>query len=397
MFSVNESDKQEIDQAFSADCETAPSKLQQPLRICWIGSQETIESSGRILGPLAVGLCDEFVELTLVCPEAADLRDLPSPPVKIIKHLPVRWPILHGYRINQLKKAVLQAFPKKPHLIHALDAASVPMARRLAQRCGVDHVATAWSLGDCKHMGILHHRPAAVLATDRAVADDIMRHHWNPTDRIEVVPPGVHQVLKATCFTDPSRCATIILSGPRDNAPGFVTAIESFGELLESDYDCSFFIIVGGKAERQLRRLVEQLGLRHEVTFVDRKPMSRLPGIFKASDIYISAGPDQKLDVHALLAMSAGVPVLAAKKAVGAFVHNTDTAIVFDPNDRKSLTAELIGLLENHDRARSTAQNSLDYLKEHHTAAKMVLSHLNLYKDVISSPATPVNKQAPAA
>ncbi len=392
-----------MNQPGSSDCETArnpdqtniaPNKLPDRLGICWVGSQKTLELLGRILGPLAIGLCDEFVDLTLVCPEDTDLRDLPSPPVKLIKHGPVRWPILHGHRIAQLEKAVSQV---KPHLIHALDATSVPLARRLGQLCSVDHVATVWSLGDSKHMGILHHHPAAVLATDGAIADDLLQHHWTPTDRIDVVPPGVHQVRKPTCFTDPTRCGTIILSGQKDHAPAFATAIESFAQLFKAGFDCSFFVIVGGKAERQLRLLVEQLGLRHEVTFVDRKPMSRLPGIFKASDIYISAGPDQKVDVHALLAMAAGVPVLATKKAVGQFIHAAGAAIVFDANDVKSLTAKLAGLLENHDEALAAAQRSLDYLQENHTAAKMVLTHLDLYRDVISHKAISANKQVPAA
>ncbi len=389
MFLGNESN--ELD---SNERDSTGSKRPELLRICWVGSQETLETSGRILGPLAIGLCDEFVELTLVCPEAADLSGLPSPPIKLIQHLPVNWPILHGYRISQLERAVSQA---KPHLIHALDAASVPLARRLGQLCGVNHVATAWSLGDSKHMGILHHRPSAVLAADREVADDLIRHHWTPADRIEVIPPGVLQVRKPTCFADPSHSGTIILSGPLDCAPAFATAIESFAELLEADFDCSFFVIVGGKAERQLRRLVEQLGLRHDVTFVDRKPMSRLPGIFKASDIYISVGPDQKLDVHALLAMAAGVPVLATKKAVGQFVHNADAAIRIDANDSKRLTAKLASLLKNPDEARSAAQRSLDYLQENHTAAKMVHSHLEVYGDIVSSQPAPGHSQVPAA
>ncbi len=403
MFSGNESDKPKMNQPGSTDTSSSqkpdqmsitPNKLPDRLSVCWVGLQETLEMSGRILGPLAVGLCDEFVDLTLVCPEEADLRDLPSPPVRLIKHGPVRWPILHGHRIAQLEKAVLQV---KPHLIHALDAKSVPLARSLAQLCSVDYIATFWSLGDSKHMRIIHHHPAAVLAADGAIANDLMRHHWTSVDRIDVVPPGVHQVRKPTCFTDPTRSGAIILSGPLDCAPAFATCIRSFSELFKAGFDCSFFVIVGGKAERQLRRLVEQLGLRHEVTFVDRKPMSRLPGIFKASDIYISAGPDQKVDVHALLAMAAGVPVLATKKAVGQFIHDADAAIVFDANDVKSLTAKLAGLLENPDEARSVAQRSLDYLQKHHTAAKMVTAHLDLYKDVISRQVISANKQAPAA
>ena len=95
--------------------------------------------------------------------------------------------------------------------------------------------------------------------------------------------------------------------------------------------------------------------------------------------------------------MAAGVPVLATKKAVGQFIHAADTAIVFDANDGKSLTAKLAGLLENPDQARSVAQRSLDYLQANHTAAKMVLAHLGLYRDVISRQVISANKQTPAA
>ncbi|MCK4275002.1 MAG: glycosyltransferase family 4 protein [Phycisphaerae bacterium] len=360
------------------------------MRVGWVASDQTIESFGRILAPLAVGLMDELVEIVAICPLGAEIGELPSPPVELIPSGKSRRGLLRRRGTETLTRQIRS---RKVHLIHALDAESASLARRLAHDTKTNYILTCHALGDARRLGLMHRRAGAVLGTSEPVITDLIKHHAAPAEKVRLLRPGVHQVHQASCFLDPERTVTIVAGTMGRGGRGLREVIKAFAKLHQQDYDCRFFVISDRRGEKRLRALVKRLDLRHEVTFVDRKPASCLPGIFKAADIYVSAAPTRGLDVHSLLAMAAGVPVLGAKKGVGDFLLDGTTVLQFPAGETSQIVTKLGSLLDDTAWAKGLAERALEYLRKNHTPAQMVTALVEIYRDVIGEKPAPKSVQ----
>ena len=54
------------------------------IRVAWVAGPDTVEQYGRALQPLAIGLLDELIDIVALCPQGADVQELPSPPVETL-------------------------------------------------------------------------------------------------------------------------------------------------------------------------------------------------------------------------------------------------------------------------------------------------------------------------
>jgi phosphatidylinositol alpha-1,6-mannosyltransferase len=140
------------------------------------------------------------------------------------------------------------------------------------------------------------------------------------------------------------------------------------------------FLLGEGPAEHRLRQLAAQLGLMHQVTFVDRLGQTQLPGIFSAADLFIYPRSDRQFELELLEAMAAGVPVLVGDCCVGDFTHEGLTSISYRPNDAADLLSKLRTLLDEPASAAALAEGARRYLREHHSPARMVAATAELYR-----------------
>ncbi len=383
--SMAESPQQIVSQHVSGEAapdvqaELAPEMPQKALRIGWLAGPETFGRIGRILQPLAVGLMDELVGVTVFIPERSDERELPSVPLDVIRYSRSQWPIFR----NRLAAALAQELENRQiHLIHALDANIAPLARRLSLATGINYVTSCFGLHDGDTLGP-QDQATALLAASEPVRRGLLERHVVPADRMELVRPGVYMVAKPTYYTDPTKSIAIVTSGRLDDYEAYEALLRTFAEIKNRNYDCTFFVIGNGKAEHRIRTLGEQLGLNSRLTFIDRQPLTQLQGILKAADIYIAPAPSETVDIASLLAMAAGDPVIAARSAVDDFFIDTTTALLFDKNDAGTLTRHLLRLLDDQQEATRLAEGALAYLRENHGAASMVTAVTRIYRGAI--------------
>lgn len=356
------------------------------VRVAWVASHNTLDRLGRTLQPLAIGLLDEMVEVTAICPTGSTTSELPSPPIEVMSYPRMSLGYITRKTVATLADDLSR---RKVQVIHALDCSAARMARRLAEAMDVRYVVSCFSLGDAKRLGSLDDAAGAVLAASDPILCDLLEHHVVPVERIHLVRPGIYQVRHTTLFDNPNHSLCIVAGGRLDDFAAFDAVLKCFAELNKrrpiadtTHHPWAFFLIGNGKVEGLLRRQVEKLGLGPVLTFVEQQPPTQLAGIFKAADIYVSPAPSAHLDIQSLLAMAAGDPVLAARGGCSDFLINRETAMVFKPGDVAELTAKLLALLENRADARSLAENALAYLREHHSPAVMVNAMAEVYRHV---------------
>jgi len=348
----------------------------QPLRVAWVAAPGTLERLERVLGPLATGLLDVPIELTVICPQDAQTAKLPSPPLEFVRYDQRRWlgvsrktaELLGG----RLRKANIQ-------LIHALDAGAAGFARQLARLAQTPCVVSVDRVGEGRKLGSLETPVVGALAGSEAVRRDLLDNRKLPAGRIHRVRPGVHAAEWANCFSVPGRSVAVVACGDMDAFGPFGAVVNAFAELRSRNYDCAFFAIGEGKARRRLRKLCETLHLRGALVFADPQRPSQLAGILKGADICICPRSTREVNMPGLLAMAAGICVMAGGAGASDFLIEGQTAMLFEPGNSAELAFKLAALLGDPRAARSLADGGLAYLHEHHSPAGMVQNVLDVY------------------
>lgn len=354
---------------------------ERPLRVAWVVSGSTCLRLGRTLGPLAVGLADEGIQLMGVCDNDAPEDTFTDWPMNVIRFSMRRW-FRPAKAVSELAANLRQ---NGVQLLHALDAEAGQTTALLSDELNCPHIVSSYSLGDGRLVGRMGIPPAIVLAAGRAIRDDLINSHCIPSDRVTVVAPSVYQVSGAGCFSRPDRCPSVVTSDVFDDYGATAAVLDAFAKLNSSETECLFFAVGNGPVERMLRKHAERLGLCSSLTFVDRLDSRQLAGVFKAADIYISPRGASSINLDALLAMASGAVVLAPEDHVSDFLIDGKTTVMFRSRDSVDLAEKLAELFSNREKAASLAAGALEYLAENHRPWRAVRSAAEVYRNVLAS------------
>jgi glycosyltransferase involved in cell wall biosynthesis len=358
-----------------------PAPQVQPLRAAWVAGDETFDQYARILQPLAVGLMDEMVDVVILCPDPAEAETLAGVRSDVVRCPEARW---WGVRGGAVQELAGQLRKRRVRLLHALDASAARLARALARAAGLPYLLSSYALDDARRLGDAARHAAGVLAASEPVRQGLLEQDACPAEKLRLLRPGVYHVRHPTCFHDPDHSVAIVTGGPLDHFQAFDAVLQCFAELVLRKFDCVFFLIGSGRAERRLRDRAEQLHLAGQLTFADCHPLGQLTGIFKAADVYVSPVPQRAIDVRSLLAMAAGVPVLAAAGGgANDFLRDGQTAMAFSPGDAAELTVKLTAMLDDHASARALAASAIEYIHENHSPAVQVVSLAHFYRRLV--------------
>jgi len=356
------------------DAATSPAR---PLHVGWFADEDTLGTFARVLGPLAVGLADDLVTITLfrICGAGGD--DVFGPGVETVRYRTRR---LFGPGAAAVAELAGKVRSGKMDLLHALDASSAGLVAQVAREAGTTYAVSSHATGDGARLGTLGADCAAVLASSATIRKDLIVHHVSAADKVHLFPPGVYHVRTPTCFGETGRSAAVVAGGPMESASPWQSVLRTFAELRLREFDCVFFIMASGRGAHKTHRLARQLDLLGQVTFVDEQVASQFAGIVKAADVYISAAPSGTVNVRTLVALANGSAVLAAEDPTADFIIDGQTALVFDPGNPAELTTKLVAILDDPGAARALAGVALAYVAEHHSPAAAVAALSSIYR-----------------
>lgn len=351
------------------------------MRVAWVAGRETIFRLAAVLKPLAISLMDRVVPLVVLCPRRADAAALPQPPVDVVRYgVRDRW----ARRRSGSGGLVSELSARRVALLHALDAEAAPLTRRLAQALDCPYVLSSYDAAAADGIGHLDDRGRAVLAASDRIQQGLLERRVAPADRIFLHRPGVVRVRRATCFVEPDKAAAIVAAGPLSRARPFETVLRAFAELHARGHQCVYFVIGSGPADRRLRRRASVLGLSGELTFVPEQPAWQLTGILKDADLFIAPVAGERVNLPALQALAAGVPVLSAAGPASDFLRDGRTVIGYPPEDADALAERLETLLDDHAAAERLAAEALTYVGEHHAPDTAAEAIAEVYQSVLA-------------
>jgi D-inositol-3-phosphate glycosyltransferase len=270
-------------------------------------------------------------------------------------------------------------------VLHAHYWVSGAVAHRLKHELSLPLVATFHTLARVKAeagfgdesdvRAIVEHE--VVRCSDLIVAStpeeqmQLDRLYGADAHRIETVPPGVDHTVFRPGRRDRDRDRllldgrkVVLFAGRIQPLKGADLAIRTIAALRDP---AALLLLVGGpsgadgEAEMSsLVRLVDSLGVRHQVRFVDPVPHRELAAYYRAADVCLVPSRTESFGLVALEAAACGTPVVAS--AVGglrSLVDHATTGFLVEGRDPADYAAPIAALFADGAFAAEMSANAL--------------------------------------
>jgi glycosyltransferase involved in cell wall biosynthesis len=366
---------------------TSQAPKKKSLRPALIASEHTVSEYSIFLEHLLVGLADESIPVVLVCPSDCDVGSVFTGAAEVISH-----PVFELPLIKHLNRRLLveQLARFEPTVLHCLCESRASLTRHLARQLSLPYVLMVnsfqkrWRHFVCQRrmyrLTISPSHCARIIVPAKSVAANIAEVYPRFAQRIEQINMGTFVSEGNACFSESSRLASLVTAHPLDNTDDFENLFNAVRHLASDGYEFMMVVIGGGRAEKQLWKLLTALDLLQFVAIVPRLKPWR--SVLAAGDIFIQPQPSAAFNPLLLEAMSVGAAVAACKGGVDDLIMEDQTAVVFDPNDELSIVGALQRLFDRREFARQIAKKAQEYLRENHTVSKMISATLQSYREV---------------
>jgi len=351
---------------------------EKSLRVALIASQPTVSEHSIFLEHLLAGLVDESIKVVLVCPPDSNVDSIVSPAVEVIRHPAIKLPLLG----HQNKKILIDRLNKfEPSLLHCLCESQAPLARQLSRHMELPYVLTVNTLQKrWNQFPISAKRCAKIIAPAQSIADNLSEAYPRFSGRIKQINPGTFTKQKASCFSDRSQLASMVVAHPLQDAGDFENFCRAARHLVLDGYEFMIVMIGSGRGETQLRISLDEFGLSQITIIAPRLESWR--SVLAAGDIFIQPRVSDAFNPLLLEAMSVGAAVAGCEGGVDDLLIDGENCILFDPDDEVSIYESLQKLFNSRELAQKLARGAQENLRENYTVSAMVSDIVGVYHDV---------------
>ena len=270
-------------------------------------------------------------------------------------------------------------------VVHANYWLSGLVAHRVKHELELPFVATFHTLARVKAEGG-DHEPAwrdsaeadiidcadAICVSCTEEESQFRRLYGNPPGRIEIVAPGVEHAFFAPGDKRGARHALGLPQGPVllfvgriQPLKGVDVAVRALAELRRPD---ALLIVVGGASGLEgnaevgrVMTLIDELGVRDQVRFVEPQPHHILSTYYRAADVVVVPSRSESFGLVALEAAACGIPVVAS--AVGGLLTLVDeglTGYLISGRDPSHFAARIRTILDDPTLAAAMSIRAAD-------------------------------------
>ena len=136
-----------------------------------------------------------------------------------------------------------------------------------------------------------------------------------------------------------------------------------------------------GSAEGELKKLVEDLGVKEKVNFLGFVDKEVYPLVYKASDLFVVMSTAESQCISLILAMVTGLPVIGANaRALPEYIG--ENGIVVEVGDYKKLAEEIFKIFSDNKMAKKFGESGILSVKEY-SALAVAKEWEKIYCDII--------------
>ena len=356
------------------------------LLLVLVADEEVIERFPAAVRYLQVGLIDEPIDILLLAPEHSRVQALVAGPTKVITYRKYSWPVSHWAQrgVVATVRAAMEAAPKDSAIIvHCLDLTAAPLAAAIAADRGAELVLNVASAAALENPELMRRLDlASSLITPADGIDRAIKASPLATKSAEVVPLGVETQNTPAAFTNTRNAPVLLFAGALIETAGVDLMFRAARRVLREHEDLQIFIIGKGPAEPGLRHLVEELGISRNVVFTGR--LEQMRAALSAADMFCLPRSLPVFREEPVLAMAAGLAVIAASGVFCDGLVERETAFLFPEHDETRLAEQLTYCLENPKAARLIAATAQAYSRSHYSISRMVEAYLQIYRRLIA-------------
>jgi glycosyltransferase involved in cell wall biosynthesis len=223
-----------------------------------------------------------------------------------------------------------------------------------------------------------------VIAVSQAVREDIVNNAKTPKELVKVVRTGVDiDSARASC-TGKNRNQVPVIGtvGMLSRVKGNEYFLRAAREILDRGHEAHFLIAGQGEENSRLRRIVKDLELTRNLTFVT--DFTSNLEVLRALDIFVNPSLREGLGLTVLQAMACGVPsVSTASGGIHSFVIDGETGLMAPQKDHTAIAMAVIRLMEDRDFAEKIASKASKMVEQEYNLEKMMDEVLDLYGEVV--------------
>jgi len=279
-------------------------KTLKNLRVAWITDFKTALHLSPLLKPLVAPFSRQNVDFFLLCQrEVEDLKNIPSllQDRELLDSL-----FSHHGSPREMSRVAGKVSAANIDILHAFGDEASEVAAEISQRTGIPYVISCLSLGAGRRTWRNNPQLVAVLPVSTIIEQDLLKRKIVAPSKILLLKMGIIPVDEPKTITIHDGLTAILADGTGCNKNELRNALAAFNEICKLDSNCAFFLVSPAKHEKNLRRLADELKLQHDLTFIIPNLDSNPAKIIPSTNLFISLGIKEQLDINPLLAMEIG-------------------------------------------------------------------------------------------
>jgi glycosyltransferase involved in cell wall biosynthesis len=297
----------------------------------------------------------------------------------------VLWRLTRALR--QFRPAILQTFLFHGNLIGRL-------AGRLA---GVPYIVAGIRVAEHRcHWHVRLDRLTNFLVdhnvcVSQGVADFSVQEAGLNARKVSVIPNGVDFATYANASaTDLSQLGlksqfpVMITVGRLEEQKGIPFLLNAVTTVLQQHPDCQFLIVGDGPERASLEALASSLGIRTSIHFAGHR--GDVPGLLKASDLFVLPSLWEGMPNALLEAMAAGLPVIAtAVEGSREIIESDESGLLVPAADPSDLARAILRVLNQPDLAARLSSGAQSAVVKQFTNISAIAAYDHLYRQLIST------------
>jgi phosphatidylinositol alpha-1,6-mannosyltransferase len=200
------------------------------------------------------------------------------------------------------------------------------------------------------------------------------------TKPITLIPPGITVGDTPAAFRNLRRTPTLIHAGRLTDSCGVDSLLRAAKQIFPQHPNLSLFIVGGGPAESDLRRLAESLHIAERTIFTGRLDNLRIP--LDAADLFCLPGAGASYGEEVPLALASGLALVAADGSCYDGLLDGKNALLFPDGDDAAMAQQIGRLLTDRNLAQSIAAEGQALARSRFSVARMVAEHVRIYREL---------------
>ena len=319
-----------------------------------------------------------------LAPGAALRERLDFLPSERVAEFPMRGSIdyVTARRIAQFAKA------NKVDIIHAHVARDYLIAAMASSRTDIPFVITRHVLFPMSRLHkIFLRKVAAVIAPSNAVAASLLNQGIFAQNKLVTVRHGLDPAAYPTCEAAKRHSFVVGSVGNLDPVKGFDVLMRAAKKVSQRSSDVRFEISgedrsPGKETERDLRKLVSDLGLEQTVKFSGWS--DDIKKTISGFDVFVSASRSESFGYAIADAMLLQTPVIAtATEGAKEIISNESVGLIVPLESDEALAGAILRLLDDPDRRATIGESARKHIAEHFSISRMITETEAVYSRAV--------------